>query len=273
MLGERRAVIELPGARTGVRRLGAGAPLLLHNGYLATKDDWDPAFLAALAERWDVIATDSRGVGDWDGPLGEPGVEQLAADALDVLDALGIERATLAGWSMGGFVVLEAALARPARAERLVLLATSPGGGAATRASPAASRRLRDASGTPDEQARRLISLLFPDGVWQPIAEEFGDVVAAAREQLGDAAIAHQTAVIDGWPGVTERLAELRMPVLVAAGLEDVVIPAANALALAEGIPQSWLARFPGVGHALMAQVPQALAALIAQHADAATAF
>ncbi len=40
MPAERRAMIELPGARTGVRRLGAGAPLLLHNGYLATKDDW-----------------------------------------------------------------------------------------------------------------------------------------------------------------------------------------------------------------------------------------
>jgi len=263
--------VELPGARTGVRRLGAGPPLLLHNGYLATKDDWDPAFIEALAERWEVIAVDSRGLGDWDGPLGEPGVGQLAADALAVLDALGIERATLAGWSMGGFAMLEAALARPERAERLILLATSAGGGgAATAPSPEVSRRLRDASGTPAEQARRLISLLFPDGVWQPIADEFGDVVAAARAQLGDAAIAYQTAIIDGWPGVAARLGELRLPVLVAAGLEDVVIPPANSLALAEGIPQSWLARFPGVGHGLMAQVPRALAALIALHADGA---
>lgn len=270
MPAERRDVIELPGARTGVRRLGEGPPLLLHNGYLATKDDWDPAFLAALAERWEVIAIDSRGLGDWDGPLGEPDAAGLAADALAVLDALGIERATLAGWSMGGFAMLEAALTRPERAERLVLLATTAGGAAGTRASPEVSRRLRDATGTPEEQARRLISLLFPDGVWQPIADEFGDVVAAARERLTDAAIAHQTAILDGWPGVSGRLGELRMPVLVAAGLEDLVIPAANALALAEGVPQSWLARFPGVGHGLMAQVPQVLAALIAQHADGA---
>ena len=53
------------------------------------------------------------------------------------------------------------------------------------------------------------------------------------------------------------------MPVLIAAGTEDIVIPASNALKLANAIPGAWLAQFPHGGHAFMAQYPRALADLI----------
>ena len=53
------------GGSTGIawRRLGEGPPLLLVNGYAATKDDWDPTFLGGLAEKSTVICPDNRGVG------------------------------------------------------------------------------------------------------------------------------------------------------------------------------------------------------------------
>jgi pimeloyl-ACP methyl ester carboxylesterase len=53
------------------------------------------------------------------------------------------------------------------------------------------------------------------------------------------------------------------MPVLVAAGTEDIVIRASNALKLVNAIPGVWLAQFPHGGHAFMAQYPRALADLI----------
>jgi pimeloyl-ACP methyl ester carboxylesterase len=53
------------------------------------------------------------------------------------------------------------------------------------------------------------------------------------------------------------------VPVLIAAGTEDIVIPASNALKLANAIPGAWLAQFPHGGHAFMAQYPRALADLI----------
>jgi pimeloyl-ACP methyl ester carboxylesterase len=59
------------------------------------------------------------------------------------------------------------------------------------------------------------------------------------------------------------RLRDMNMPVLIATGTADVVIPSSNALKLVNAIPDAWLAQFNGGGHAFMAQFPRALADLI----------
>jgi len=63
--------------------------------------------------------------------------------------------------------------------------------------------------------------------------------------------------------GVGNQLRDIRVPVLIAAGTEDIVIPPSNALKLVNAIPGAWLAQFPGSGHAFMAQYPKPLADLI----------
>ena len=70
---------------------------------------------------------------------------------------------------------------------------------------------------------------------------------------------------MDAWhrDGAGSRLQELRAPTFVAAGIEDIVIPASNALTLVNAIPGAWLAQFREGGHALMAQYPRPLADLI----------
>jgi pimeloyl-ACP methyl ester carboxylesterase len=70
---------------------------------------------------------------------------------------------------------------------------------------------------------------------------------------------------MDAWHrnGVASQLREIHVPVLIAAGTEDIVIPASNALKLANAIPGAWLAQFPHGGHAFMAQYPRSLANLI----------
>jgi pimeloyl-ACP methyl ester carboxylesterase len=70
---------------------------------------------------------------------------------------------------------------------------------------------------------------------------------------------------MDVWhrDGVASRLREIRVPVLIAAGVEDIVIPASNAVKLVNAISGAWLAQFPHGGHAFMAQYPRALADLI----------
>jgi pimeloyl-ACP methyl ester carboxylesterase len=70
---------------------------------------------------------------------------------------------------------------------------------------------------------------------------------------------------MDTWHrnGVASQLRDIGVPVLIAAGTEDIVIPASNALKLANEIPGAWLAQFPHGGHAFMAQYPRALADLI----------
>jgi pimeloyl-ACP methyl ester carboxylesterase len=70
---------------------------------------------------------------------------------------------------------------------------------------------------------------------------------------------------MDAWHqnGVASQCREIRGPVLIATGTEDIVIPASNALKLVNEIPGAWFAQFPLGGHAFIAQYPRALADLI----------
>jgi pimeloyl-ACP methyl ester carboxylesterase len=146
-----------------------------------------------------------------------------------------------------------------------VLLSTDFGGIEADLASPDVWTKLIDTSGTPNEQAQRLLFLLFPNDVAESFYRQFGDIVAAARAQLSVELLNRQAAAMDAWHrnGVARQLREIRVPALIATGTEDILIPASNALKLVNAISGAWLAQFPHGGHALMAQYPQALADLI----------
>ncbi len=166
---------------------------------------------------------------------------------------------------MGGFIAQTLALQHPNRVNKLILLSTDPGGSEADLASAAVWSQLVDTSGTPHEQAKRLLSLVFPSDVAESFYRKFGDIVAAARARLSPDLINRQTATMDEWHrnGAGDRLRGISAPVLVATGSEDVVIPPSNALKLVNAIPNAWLAQFPHGGHAFMAQYPRQLADLI----------
>jgi pimeloyl-ACP methyl ester carboxylesterase len=243
------------------RRLGAGPPLLLLNGYAATAADWDPNFLAGLGSGATVICPDHRGMGGSAPGEEELTIELMAGDVLALMDELGIGRAPVAGWSMGGFVAQAVARTAPERVSGLILLGSDPGGPRAVRSSAETWHRLTDHGGTPAEQASRLISLLFPAPVAAAVERDFGDVVAAARAALSEEALSRQEAAMIAW-GRREDLGPLPVPALAAAGELDEVVPAVNSELLATG-PGDWHARFAGCGHAFMAQEPGRVAALI----------
>lgn len=99
--------------------------------------------------------------------------------------------------------------------------------------------------------------------------------MAAARAQLSVELLNRQAAAMDAWHrnGLASQLGEIRVPVLIAAGMEDIVIPASNAMKLANAIHGAWLAQFPHGGHAFMAQYPRALADLINTFLALSTSF
>ena len=149
------------------------------NGFAATSADWDPSFIDRLASSNELILLDNRGIGS-STDNGKPfDIAQLSDDAARVIETLGFERTNVLGWSMGGFIAQTLALNDSARVRKLILLSTDPGGTAAELASPAILGQLTDTSGTPHQQARRLLSLLFPSDLAESIYREFGDVVAA----------------------------------------------------------------------------------------------
>ncbi|HYH54507.1 MAG TPA: alpha/beta hydrolase [Solirubrobacterales bacterium] len=257
--------IEVEGRRLAWRTVGQGPPLLLINGYAATGADWDPTFLAALAEAFAVICPDNRGVGGSDLGEGELTVDGMAADLEALLDAQAIERLPVVGWSMGGFIAQRLATRSPDRVSALALLATDPGGSDAVAATPAAWSRLVDQSGTPREQASQLISLLFPPELAAEIDRQFGEVVAAARATLSPELLRAQEAVMEAWHEEAQPpdTAAEPPPVLIVHGDQDAVIPPANSQSLAARWTNAQVELFPGCGHALMAQEPQRIVALI----------
>lgn len=247
------------------RAVGAGPKLLLVNGYAATGEDWDPSFLSELAESYEVICPDNRGLrGSALGDL-ELTIDSMAADLEVLLDSLRIERLPVVGWSMGGFIAQRLAVRSPGRVTALALIATDPGGPDSVPPDPEVWSRLVDLSGTPEDQASRLISLLFPPELAADIDRRFGGVVAAARAELSAEMLRAQEDAMDAWhrDGQPRPADPGEPPTLIVHGSEDIVIPAANARALAD----RWLAGrveiLAGCGHAVMAQDPQRVVALI----------
>jgi len=257
--------VPVGGGRLAYRRRGNGRPLLVLNGLAATSADWDPSFIEGLASANELILLDNRGIGASTDNGAPFDIGQLADDTARVIDALDFQRVSVLGWSMGGFIAQALVLQHPTRINKLILLSTDPGGVDAELASPAVRSQLIDTSGTPHEQARRLLSLLFPGILADSIYDQYGEIVAGARAQLSRDLVQRQAAAMDAWhrDGAVDRLRELRTPTFVAAGNEDIVIPASNALTLVNAIPGAWLAQFKDGGHAFMAQYPRPLADLI----------
>src|SRR5262245_48211276 len=257
--------VAVDGAHIVCRRTGKGRPLLILNGFAATSSDWDPSFIDRLASSNKLILLNNRGIGGSTDDGQSFDISKLADDSACVIEALGIGRASVIGWSMGGFIAQAFAVKYPDHLDKLVLLSTDPGGGEADLAAPHVWSALLDTSGAPNEQARRLLFLLFPKNVAGFFYRQFGDIVGAARAQLSVELMNRQAAAMEAWHrnGLTSQLREIRAPVLIATGTEDIVIPASNALKLVNTIPGAWLAQFPHSGHAFIAQYPRALADLI----------
>ncbi|HTL79821.1 MAG TPA: alpha/beta hydrolase [Candidatus Babeliales bacterium] len=265
MEAETLTTVAVDGAQIAYGRIGKGRPLLVLNGFGATSSDWDPSFIDRLASSNELILLNNRGIGGSTDD-GQPfDIERLADDAAHVIEILGIERANVMGWSMGGFIAQALAVKYKDRVGKLILLSTDPGGTEADLASSGVWFKLLDTSGTPNEQARRMMFLLFPTDVAESFYAQFGDIVAAAHAKLSVQLLNRQAAAMDEWHrnGLTSQLRHLRVPVLITTGTEDIVIPASNALKLVNTIPGAWLAQFPHGGHAFVAQYPRALADLI----------
>ncbi len=235
--------------RIAWERRGAGQPLLLIHGLGYARWGWEPA-LPALAERFDVILFDNRGIGESDAPPGPYTVADMAEDAVRVLDEAGVERAHVVGTSLGGMVAQELALSRPERVDRLVLACTTPGGSksypmpettvallaeAATLEPAVALRRFVENALTPATVAAR------PEIVERIMAHR----LATAQAPAAWAAQASAGATFDAY----ERLGSLAAPTLVQHGSEDVVVDPQNGDLLVRLLPDARLLVFPATGH------------------------
>ncbi len=121
----RFATVRTESARLSTLEAGRGPVVVALHGLGGTKGSFLPT-VAALADRYRVIAADLPGFGDSDKPLGAPYDARYFADVvIELLDTLGVDRAHLIGNSLGGRIALEVGLRHPDRVGRLALLAPS----------------------------------------------------------------------------------------------------------------------------------------------------
>ena len=249
-------------------RRGNGAPLLLIHGLGYARWGWEPV-LPELAEQFDVILFDNRGIGESDAPPGPYTVAEMAADAVQVLDEAGVARAHVVGTSLGGMIAQELALAYPERVDRLVLACTTPGGQKA-HPMPQVTVALMAEAATlePAVALRRFVEnalapatvAAHPELVEQIMAHR----LATAQQPAAWAAQASAGATFDAY----DRLGALAAPTLVQHGDEDVVVDPRNADLLVELLPDARLERVPG-GHLFFWEAPEQFVASVAAFLEA----
>jgi 3-oxoadipate enol-lactonase len=232
---------------------GAGTPLLLIHGLGYGRWGWQPV-VDPLAERHRVVLFDNRGIGASDVPPGPYTVQEMAADALAVLAAAGIDRARVVGTSLGGMVAQQLAVEAPARVERLVLACTTPGGERGV-PFPEPTVRLLEEAPTLDPAValRRFVeNALAPDAPPELVERIYALRLANPPDPAGWEAQAAAAEAFDGY----DRLGEISAPTLVLHGDADRVIDAGNAEILAARIPRARAEVFAGCGHLFFWEQP-----------------
>src|SRR5919206_5325611 len=115
--------ITLHGHRVSYRRAGWGPVILLLHGVAGSSETWTPV-IESLAERYTVVAPDLIGHGESAKPRGDYSLGAFASGLRDLLQAIGHERATVVGHSLGGGIAMQMAYQFPERCERLVLVSS-----------------------------------------------------------------------------------------------------------------------------------------------------
>ena len=264
-------MIRLPGGRTvdgggvalAVVEAGEGGrPILLVHGFTGAKEDFTPWFERLAAAGWHAAAFDLRGHGE-SGKPDDPddySLERMAADVLDVLDALGWREAVVLGHSMGGMVAQEVALTFEERVTALVLMDTAHG----------------VFPGLTPELAGLGAALVHDGGMaaWVDATRDAGTLASPADQAARTAdpayaawcdakTLACAPAMVEGMlPAMARRrdrlreLVQVRCPTLVLVGEEDVVVD--DSRRMAATIAGAQLAVVAGGGHSPQFEAPDA---------------
>lgn len=243
-------------------RRGAGTPLLLIHGLGYARWGWEPV-AEPLAERFEVLLFDNRGIGESASPPGPYTAAELAADAVEVLDEAGVERAHVLGTSLGGMVAQELALAWPERVDRLVLACTTPGGPHALPMPEQTVALMAEApSLEPLVALRRFVENALAPGAPQELVERIlAHRVRTAQPREAWLAQAAAGLGFDAW----DRLAAIAAPTLVLHGDADAVVAVGNAELLAERIPGARVELFERAGHLFFWEQPERFVSVVTE--------
>jgi 3-oxoadipate enol-lactonase len=258
-------IADAQGVRIAYELRGTGDPLVLVHGLAYDRFGWG-RFPDLLAERFQVVLIDNRGVGESDAPPGPYAVAQMAADVVAVLDDAEIERTHLFGVSLGGYIAQELTLAHPDRVEKLILASTAPGG---PNAHPMPQSTQDVFARYPAMEREAGLRMFVENSLGARGVRELPDLVEEIfRYRLGHApsveawlAQATAGAMFDAY----DRVGAITAPTLVVHGGADVVVDPRNAELLGALIPNARVEIVPDRGHLLVWEDSERVAELVTE--------
>ncbi len=239
-------------------------PLLLGGSLGTTLEMWEPQ-LPALGGRVRTIRLDTRGHGRSPVPPGPYAIEDLGRDVLDTLDALGLQRVSFCGLSIGGMVGQWLGAHAPERLDRLVLLCTG------AHLPPASDWTERAATVREAGTVASLADTLLDRWLTRPYRDANPDTEAWLRAMLlgsdpeGYAGCCEAIGALDLRAG----LGRIRAPTLVIGAAQDGSIPAEHGRAIAAAVPGARFERLDPAAHLASIERADAVGALILDHLEA----
>lgn len=272
--------VNLYGNRAIYRMAGSGPPVVLIHGMINSSRHWNRV-AAELASEYTVIAPDLIGHGEASTPRGDYSLGAHAATIRDLLSTIGIERATIAGHSLGGGVAMQFFYQFPQRTERLILISSGGLGrevspmlrgaalpGAGVGLSLAANRLVIGALGLASElllragsdlgrqteAIARALKPLSPPGARRAFLETLRSVIDIRGQKVS----------------ATDRLHLLETtPTLIVWGERDNTIPIDHGIRSHAAIPHSSFETLPRAAHFPNLEDPESLAGVIADFLEA----
>jgi 3-oxoadipate enol-lactonase len=225
-------------------------PVLMIQGLGASKNAWNLQRIA-MATRFRIISFDNRGAGRSDKPTVPFTLEQMAEDAIAVLDAAGIETAHVVGASMGGVISQIVAVKHPHRVRSLTLVCT------ACRNHPWRQELLQSWAKTAEEKG--MIEVGKEAAQWVMSPRSFRRLVpaftwmgplAALRPRHSFVSQIH--AILNTREDLVDQLSTITAPTMVIVGNQDILTPRGDSEEIAERIPNAELVVISGAAHGLM---------------------
>jgi pimeloyl-ACP methyl ester carboxylesterase len=239
---------------------GKGEPLILINGLAFPMDLWF-AQIRELSKDFRVIALDNRGIGQSDKPDEEYSIAMMAADAVGLQKALGLEKSNVAGLSMGGFIAQEMALSYPDRVNRLILVATGMGGSRSQELGKPFWEKVTAAIyGKPAEQIYRIdLTLMTAPG----FVEKHPDILDQAvqlrmKNPQPLHAFLRQSAAASVFD-INSRAQNITKPTLIILGKDDPIFPIPLAEDYQKTLPEAKMIIYENCGHAILLEKPDQL--------------